>query len=184
MPSEKDGVMIILSSPSGAGKTTLVKKLSERDNFEISISHTTRQPRPNENQNEDYFFVDELQFKRLIKNEEFLEYAKVFNNFYGTTRTPVINNLDKGKNVLFDIDWQGADQIKTSKIFKWLKNNGISDKEMLKTFNCGVGFCLIIESKNLKKINKFFSKKYRPYVIGKISKGKNKVKLNGSIDWL
>ena len=70
MPSEKDGVMIILSSPSGAGKTTLVKKLSEKDNFEISISHTTRQPRPNENQNEDYFFVDELEFKRLINNEE------------------------------------------------------------------------------------------------------------------
>ena len=89
MPSEKDGVMIILSSPSGAGKTTLVKKLSEKDNFEISISHTTRKPRPNENQNEDYFFVDELEFKRLIKSEEFLEYAKVFNNFYGTTRTPV-----------------------------------------------------------------------------------------------
>ena len=116
MPSEKDGVMIILSSPSGAGKTTLVKKLSEKDNFEISISHTTRQPRPNENQNEDYFFVDELEFKRLIKNEEFLEYAKVFNNFYGTTRTPVIDKLNKNKNVLFDIDWQGADQIKNKKL--------------------------------------------------------------------
>ncbi len=75
------------------------------------------------------------------------------------------------------------DQIKTSKIFNWLKNNGISEYEMLKTFNCGVGFCLIIESKNLKKINKFFSKEYKPYVIGKISKGKNKVKLNGSINW-
>lgn len=75
------------------------------------------------------------------------------------------------------------DQIKTSKIFNWLKNNGISENEMLKTFNCGVGFCLIIESKNLKKINKFFSKEYKPYVIGKISKGKNKVKLNGSINW-
>ena len=116
MPSEKDGVMIILSSPSGAGKTTLVKKLSEKDNFEISISHTTRQPRPKENQNEDYYFVDETEFKRLIKNEEFLEYAKVFNNFYGTTRSPVINNLNKGKNVLFDIDWQGADQIKNKKL--------------------------------------------------------------------
>ena len=116
MPSEKDGVMIILSSPSGAGKTTLVKKLSEKDNFEISISHTTRQPRPNENQNEDYFFVSESDFKRLIKNEEFLEYAKVFNNFYGTTRTPVIDKLTKGKNVLFDIDWQGADQIKNKKL--------------------------------------------------------------------
>ncbi len=116
MPSEKDGVMIILSSPSGAGKTTLVKKLSEKNNFEISISHTTRQPRPNENQNEDYFFVNESEFKRLIKNEEFLEYAKVFNNFYGTTRTPVINNLNKGKNVLFDIDWQGADLIKNKRL--------------------------------------------------------------------
>ena len=116
MPSEKDGVMIILSSPSGAGKTTLVKKLSETDNFEISISHTTRKPRPNENQNEDYFFVNEEEFKRLIKNEEFLEYAKVFKNFYGTTRTPVINKLNKGKNVLFDIDWQGADQIKNIKL--------------------------------------------------------------------
>ena len=116
MPSDKDGVMIILSSPSGAGKTTLVKKLSEKENFEISISHTTRQPRPNENQNEDYFFVDELEFKRLIKNEEFLEYAKVFNNFYGTTRTPVIDKLSKCKNVLFDIDWQGADQIKNKKL--------------------------------------------------------------------
>ena len=116
MPSEKDGVMIILSSPSGAGKTTLVKKLSEKDNFKISISHTTRQPRPNEKQKEDYFFVDESEFKRLIKNEEFLEYAKVFNNFYGTPRTPVIDKLNKGKNVLFDIDWQGADQIKNKKL--------------------------------------------------------------------
>ena len=116
MPSEKDGVMIILSSPSGAGKTTLVKKLSEKNNFEISISHTTRKPRPNENQNEDYYFVDESEFKRLIKNEEFLEYAKVFNNFYGTTRTPVIDKLNKKKNVLFDIDWQGADQIKNKKL--------------------------------------------------------------------
>ena len=76
------------------------------------------------------------------------------------------------------------DQIKTFKIFNWLKNNGISENEMLKTFNCGVGFCLIIESKNLKKINKFFTKEYKPYVIGKIFEGKNKVILNGSIDWL
>ncbi len=116
MPSDKDGVMIILSSPSGAGKTTLVKKLSEKDNFEISISHTTRKPRSGEIQNKDYHFVDELEFKRLIKNEEFFEYAKVFNNFYGTTRTPVIDRLTKGKNVLFDIDWQGADQIKNKKL--------------------------------------------------------------------
>ena len=116
MPSKKDGVMIILSSPSGAGKTTLVKMLSVLDNFEVSISHTTRKPRPNETHNKDYFFVNEKEFERLIKNEEFLEYAKVFNNFYGTTRTPVIDKLNKGKNVLFDIDWQGADQIKNKKL--------------------------------------------------------------------
>ena len=116
MPSENDGVMIVLSSPSGAGKTTLVKMLSKMDNYEISISHTTRQPRPNETNNEDYYFVSEGEFKRLINNQEFLEYAKVFNNFYGTTRTPVIDRLNKGKNVLFDIDWQGADQIKNKKL--------------------------------------------------------------------
>ena len=74
-------------------------------------------------------------------------------------------------------------QIKTLNIFKWLKKNGISEKEMLKTFNCGVGFCLIINSKDLKKVTKYFSRDYKPYVIGKISKGYNKVKLNGSINW-
>ena len=116
MPSENDGVMIVLSSPSGAGKTTLVKMLSKIDNYEISISHTTRQPRINEENNKDYYFVNEEEFKRLINNQEFLEYAKVFNNFYGTTRTPVIDKLNKGKNVLFDIDWQGADQIKNKKL--------------------------------------------------------------------
>mgnify|MGYP001294027417 FL=1 len=116
MPSEKDGVMIILSSPSGAGKTTLVNLLSKKNNYVISISHTTRNPRPGEINNKDYYFVNDNEFKRLIKNEEFLEYAKVFNNFYGTTRTPVIDNLNKGKNVLFDIDWQGADQIKNKKL--------------------------------------------------------------------
>ena len=116
MPIDTDGVMIVLSSPSGAGKTSLVKLLSKLENFEISISHTTRQPRPNEIHEEDYYFVSEEKFKRLINNEELLEYAKVFDNFYGTTRTPVIDKLNKGKNVLFDIDWQGADQIKNKKL--------------------------------------------------------------------
>ena len=116
MPSVNDGTMIILSSPSGAGKTTLVKLLSKKKNFEISISHTTRKPRPNEIPDKDYYFVEEEKFQRLIKNQEFLEYAKVFNNYYGTTRTPVIDKLDKGKNVLFDIDWQGADQIKNKRL--------------------------------------------------------------------
>ena len=116
MPIRNDGIMIILSSPSGAGKTTLVNLLSKLDNFEISISHTTRKPRPQEQQDKDYYFVSEEEFKRLINNQEFLEYAKVFNNLYGTTRTPVINKLNEGKNVLFDIDWQGADQIKNKKL--------------------------------------------------------------------
>jgi guanylate kinase len=116
MPSEQDGVMVILSSPSGAGKTTLVNLLSKLDKFDISISHTTRQPRASEKPNKDYYFVKEDEFNRLIKNQEFLEYAKVFNNFYGTTRTPVIDKLNRGKNVLFDIDWQGADQIKNKKL--------------------------------------------------------------------
>ena len=148
MPTKHDGVMIILSSPSGAGKTTLVNLLSKLDKFEVSISHTTRQPRQNEIQNKDYYFVNELEFKRIINNDEFLEYAKVFNNFYGTTRTPVINSLNKGKNVLFDIDWQGADQIKNKKLdyklitffilppskevlFKRLSNRHMKDKSIV-----------------------------------------------------
>ena len=85
------------------------------------------------------------------------------------------------EGLVADIDLK---KIKTKKIFKWLKKNNINDKEMLKTFNCGVGFCLIINSKNLKKIEKFFTKEFKPYIIGKISTGKNKVKLNGKIDWL
>ena len=148
MPIKHDGVMIILSSPSGAGKTTLVNLLSKLDNFEISISHTTRQPRQNETHNKDYYFVSESEFKRIINNDEFLEYAKVFNNFYGTTRTPIINSLNKGKNVLFDIDWQGADQIKNKKLdyklitffilppskevlFKRLSNRHMKDKSIV-----------------------------------------------------
>ena len=90
--------------------------MSKLDNFEVSISHTTRKPRSNEIPDKDYYFVSEEKFQRLINNEEFLEYAKVFNNLYGTTRTPVIDKLNKGKNVLFDIDWQGADQIKNKKL--------------------------------------------------------------------
>jgi len=116
MPTSNDGIMVILSSPSGAGKTTLVNLLAKDNNFEISISHTTRKPRPNESSGKDYYFVSDQEFKRLIKNEEFLEYAKVFNNYYGTSRTPVIDSLNKGKNILFDIDWQGADQIKNKKL--------------------------------------------------------------------
>ena len=116
MLSNKDGIILVLSSPSGAGKTTLVKLLSKNRDFHISISHTTRKPRINEIQDKDYHFVDDNEFKNLIKKGEFLEYAKVFNHLYGSTKTPVINNLKNGKNVIFDIDWQGAEQIKNKKL--------------------------------------------------------------------
>jgi len=116
MSIKKDGIMVILSSPSGAGKTTLVKLLSKNKNFYISISHTTRKPRVNEIPNEDYYFVNHEKFENLIKNEEFLEYAKVFSHLYGTSRSPVIEKLEKGQNVVFDIDWQGADQIRNKKL--------------------------------------------------------------------
>ena len=116
MSSKKDGIMLILSSPSGAGKTTLVRLLSKNRDFHISISHTTRKPRINEIQDKDYHFVDNNEFENLIKKGEFLEYAKVFNHLYGSTKTPVINNLKNGKNVIFDIDWQGAEQIKNKKL--------------------------------------------------------------------
>ena len=108
--------MVVLSSPSGAGKTTLVNLLSKKNNYFVSISHTTRKPRSNETNGKDYFFVKDDEFKRLINNDEFLEFAKVFNNFYGTTRTPVIQGLEKNQNIIFDIDWQGADQIKNKKL--------------------------------------------------------------------
>ena len=116
MSKIKDGIMVILSSPSGAGKTTLVKLLSKNKKFHISISHTTRKPRVGEIPDLDYYFVNHQKFENLIKNDEFLEYAKVFNHLYGTTRTPVIEKLEKGENVVFDIDWQGADQIKNKKL--------------------------------------------------------------------
>ncbi len=116
MSSQNDGIIVILSSPSGAGKTTLVKLLSEKKKFSISVSHTTRKPRSNEVNGKDYFFVNDKSFKKLIKDNEFLEYAKVFNNFYGTSKKPVLENLSSGKNVIFDIDWQGTKQIKSKNI--------------------------------------------------------------------
>ena len=116
MSVKKDGIMVVLSSPSGAGKTTLVKLLSKKKEFNISISHTTRKPRISEIADKDYYFVNDEKFQKLINNEEFLEYAKVFSHHYGTTRTPVIEKLEKKKNVVFDIDWQGADQIKNKRL--------------------------------------------------------------------
>ncbi len=116
MSSFKKGGMFILSSPSGAGKTTLVKKISKNKNFLVSISHTTRLPRPNEKNGKDYYFISKNNFKKLIKKQEFLEHAKVFDNYYGSSKNLVIEKLKKGKNIIFDIDWQGTRQIRNKKL--------------------------------------------------------------------
>tara|TARA_B100002051_G_scaffold103326_1_gene98779 strand:+ start:258 stop:890 length:633 start_codon:yes stop_codon:yes gene_type:complete len=156
MSAEKDGIIVILSSPSGAGKTTLVKKISIENNFKISISHTTRKPRTNEVNGKDYFFVNKKEFKNLVDKGEFLEHAKVFENYYGSTKSKVIERLKKGENVIFDIDWQGTEQIKKknlnyklisffilppskTELFNRLKNRDMKDKniveERMKQFN-------------------------------------------------
>ena len=111
MSLKKRGAMIILSSPSGAGKTTLVKLISKQKKYFTSVSHTTRTPRLNEIEGIDYFFIDKSQFQNLINKNEFLEFAEVFKNYYGTSKKNIIDKLDKGINVLFDIDWQGTEQI-------------------------------------------------------------------------
>ena len=116
MSIKKDGIMVILSSPSGAGKTTLVKLLSKKKNLIYLFHIPLESLDPTKFQIKTTYFVDDEKFKKLIKNEEFLEYAKVFNHLYGTTRTPVIEKLEKSENVIFDIDWQGADQIKNKKL--------------------------------------------------------------------
>ena len=156
MPPMREGIMIILSSPSGAGKTTLVKLLSKRKGFVTSISHTTRTPRSNEINGKDYHFVNYVKFEKMIKNKEFLEYAKVFENFYGTTKSNIFEELKKGKNVIFDIDWQGTNQIisqqltnrlltffilppSRKELFKRLSNRDMKDKliaeERMKQFD-------------------------------------------------
>ena len=145
MSSKKDGIIIILSSPSGAGKTTLVKKISTLKNYKISISYTTRPPRTNEINGKDYVFISKNKFKKLINKRELLEHAKVFNNYYGSSKKKVFQILSKGKNVLFDIDWQGTEKIKRRKLkyklitffilppskkvlFKRLSNRDMKDK--------------------------------------------------------
>jgi guanylate kinase len=116
MAEQKAGIIVILSSPSGAGKTTLVKKISLRKKYKISVSHTTRKPRINEKDGKDYFFINKKQFKKLIREKKFLEHAKVFNNYYGSLKENVIKKLKKSENVIFDIDWQGTQQIKNKKL--------------------------------------------------------------------
>ena len=113
MVFDKSGMLFVLSSPSGAGKTTLTKLLAKKNlNFTISISYTTRQPRVNEKNGKDYCFVDRTKFEDLINNNCFFEYASIFGNYYGTHKENVLKHVYSGKDVLFDIDWQGAKQLK------------------------------------------------------------------------
>ena len=150
MSSFKKGGIYILSSPSGAGKTTLVKKISKNKNFSVSVSHTTRPPRPNEKNGKDYFFVSKNKFKKLIKQNKFLEHAKVFGNYYGSSKDLVVNQLKVGKNVLFDIDWQGTRQIRNQKLNYKLKTFFIlppSKKELHRRLEKR-------EKKNIKTVSK------------------------------
>ena len=113
--TDRRGMMIVLSSPSGAGKTSLSRKLLEKNkNLFLSISFTTRPPRPLEVNESDYFFVDEKKFINMLNKDEFLEHAKVFDFYYGTPKKPVMNALKSGKDILFDIDWQGTQQLMNS----------------------------------------------------------------------
>ncbi len=113
MLTTTNGIMFVLSSPSGVGKTTLAKKIEKNNsNFVISISHTTRKPRPDEINGKDYHFVNEKEFDSLTEGNHFFEYAKIFDNYYGTSKEPVLKLLSVGKDVIFDIDWQGTQQLK------------------------------------------------------------------------
>jgi len=113
MKSQVTGTLYIVSAPSGAGKTSLVKALLERmDGIRVSVSHTTRPPRPGEQDGVDYHFVDKAGFQRLVEAGDFLEHAQVFDNFYGTSRSAVQAQLDAGDDVILEIDWQGARQVR------------------------------------------------------------------------
>jgi guanylate kinase len=109
---QRRGLMLVLSSPSGAGKTTLSRQLLDNDKqIQLSVSCTTRQKRPGERDGVDYRFVDTATFRGMIERKEFLEYAEVFANYYGTPKAPVDEALAGGRDVLFDIDWQGTQQL-------------------------------------------------------------------------
>ena len=152
---EITGKLIVISAPSGTGKTTVVKKLLQQStNLEASVSFTTRKMRENEKEGLDYFFVSEKTFTNMIQNDDFLEHATVFGNFYGTEKKSVSENLQKGVNVILEIDWQGALQIKSSMpscmmiflippskevLLDRLKNRGTdSDQEIAYRFNQAV----------------------------------------------
>ena len=204
-----EGIIVILSSPSGAGKTTLVKKIAYEKNFSISISHTTRKPRRYEVNGLHYFFASNSEFKKLISNEKFLEHAKVFNNYYGSSKDNVIDKLNKGENIIFDIDWQGTEQIKKKdlkykvitifilppsrdELFKRLLNRDNNDKEIanerMKQFKEDVlhwkDYDLVVINDNLQKccdqIIEFIDKKNK----GNLSCNYNKRKINQHIQLL
>ena len=179
MVSKEDGIIVILSSPSGAGKTTLSKLLSRNRKFHISVSHTTRKPRNNETNGKDYFFVNQEQFNSLVGKNEFLEHAEVFNYYYGTSKSFVIKTLEKGENVVFDIDWQGTEKIKKKKLkyklitffilppskkvlFARLSNRDMKDKliveDRMKQFNKDIlhwkDYDYVVINENLEKCYK------------------------------
>ena len=198
MSIKTDGPIFIFSSPSGAGKTTLVKLVSKKKNFVTSISHTTRKPRSNEKKGKDYHFISHNNFRKLIKQKEFLEYAKVFDNYYGTSKKPVIKNLSNGKNVLFDIDWQGSKKIKDQNInfnifsffvlppsrevlYERLSNRDMKDKliasermkEFYKDIKHWIDYDYVVINDNLKKCYKEISN-----IIDKIIAQKKKIIFN------
>jgi len=121
MTHDKKNIMVILSSPSGVGKTTLTKKIQQKyHTFKVSVSHTTREPRSNEINGVDYYFISTQKFKELIKQDHFYEYAKIFQNYYGTSKSEVDKLLSKN-DIIFDIDWQGTKQMSNFKNLKFLK---------------------------------------------------------------
>ena len=121
MSHDVNNIMVVLSSPSGAGKTTITKKIQQKyQSFKISVSHTTRKPRPNEVDGVDYNFISENEFKNLIKNQNFYEYAKIFDNYYGTHKKTV-DELFKTNDIIFDIDWQGTKQLSHFKNLNLIK---------------------------------------------------------------
>ena len=133
MKHDNKNIMVVLSSPSGAGKTTITKKIQQKlSSFKISVSHTTRKPRPNEVNGVDYYFVSSEKFESLINENKLYEYAKIFDNYYGTSKD-IVHNLIKSNDIIFDIDWQGNKQLSKYKNLNLVKIFiTTKDKEELK----------------------------------------------------